>query len=353
SGALSLVQLGTGLRTSFIEFEPKRNYVTQWNASIQRDVLRSVTVMAGYVGAGGVHNAMRTTHADGARPPRTAGGLVWPCAGVVNNGVCSRPGGGARFNPAYGQIDGQVWNGSSFYHALLLNARKRLANGLDGQLSLTWAHSEDTSSSVGSGGPFLNSISGQFLFAPQRAPSDFTVGRTPAAARMWEVPFARTKPWGGWQVAGVLNLSDGLPFTPLISGDALGQANQSLFDVPDRLDRPGCDDAVNPGNPSQYIKLSCFAFPTPSTRFGNAGRNSLTGLGLVTLDASLTKNLPVGGLGRSARLLFRAELFNVANRANFAAPLANNRLFDATGAPVNFAGQITTLSTSPRQLQLG
>src|SRR4051795_8846944 len=37
----------------------------------------------------------------------------------------------------------------------------------------------------------------------------------------------------------------------------------------------------------------------------------------------------------------------------FAAPLANNRVFDGKGLPVPFAGQITTLSTNPRQLQLG
>ena len=155
------------------------------------------------------------------------------------------------------------------------------------------------------------------------------------------------------RLAGILNVSDGLPFTPLISGDALGQANQSLFDVPDRLDQPGCETAVNPGNPSQYINVSCFAFPVPSTHFGNAGRNSLIGPGFVAIDASLIKNIPIGGLSHGAHLQVRAELFNVANRANFAAPLANNRLFDAKGAPVNFAGQITTLASSPRQLQLG
>ena len=353
SGAVSLVQLGSGLRTSLIEFEPKRNYVMQWNASVQRDVFRDMSVMAGYVGSRGVHNAMRTTDANGVIPSMTPDGLVWPCAGVVTDGVCSRPGGGARFNAAYGQIDGQVWNGSSSYHALLLSARRRYAKGFDAQLSFTWSRSEDTGSSVGSGGPFLNSVSGQFLFAPLRARSDFHVGRTLVGSGTWEVPFGRNKPWGEWQVGGILNISDGLPFTPLISGDALGQANQSLFNVPDRLDMPGCDTAVNPGNPSQYIKLSCFAFPVPSTRFGNAGRNSLIGPGVVTVDASLIKNIPVGGFGSGARLQFRAELFNVANRANFAAPLANNRLYDANGAPVSFAGQITTLSTNPRQLQLG
>ena len=263
SGAVSLVQLGSSLRTSFIEFEPKRNYVMQWNTSLQRDLFRNVTVMAAYVGSRGVHNAMRTTDANGVIPSMTPDGLVWPCAGVVTDGVCSRPGGGARFNAAYGQIDGQVWNGSSSYHALLLSAKRRYANGFDAQLSFTWSRSEDTGSSVGTGGPFLNSVSGQFLFAPLRALSDFHVGRTLVGSATWQVPFGRTKPWGGWQVGGILNISDGLPFTPLISGDALGQANQSLFNVPDRLDKPGCDTAVNPGNPSEYIKLSCFAFPVP------------------------------------------------------------------------------------------
>lgn len=219
-------------------------------------------------------------------------------------------------------------------------------------MSFTWSRSLDTGSSVGSGGPFQNSISGQFLFAPIRGLSDFNVSRTLVASGTWEIPFAKMKAWGGWQAGAILNVSDGLPFTALISGDTLGQANQSLFDVPDRLNQRGCANPVNPGNPTLYIKLSCFAFPVPSTRFGNAGRNTLVGPGLVSADASLIKNIALNNFRQGARLQFRAELFNVANRANFAAPTANNKLFDAKGAPVNFAGQITTLSTSPRQLQL-
>jgi hypothetical protein len=139
-------------------------------------------VMVGYVGSRGVHNAMRTTDANGVMPSMTRDGLEWPCAAVVTNGLCSSPGGGARFNPAYGQIDGQVWNGSSSYNALLFRARRRLVRGVDAQISFTWSRSEDTGSSVGSGGPFLNSVSGQFLFAPLRAPSDFNVGRTLVAS---------------------------------------------------------------------------------------------------------------------------------------------------------------------------
>jgi len=169
------------------------------------------------------------------------------------------------------------------------------------------------------------------------------------ASGTWEIPFAKTKPWGGWQLGSILNVSDGLPFSTLISGDALGQANQSLYDVPDRLSLPGCRNPVNGGNPMHYINLSCFAFPNPSTRFGDAGRNTQVGPGVVTADLSLSKTFT---LNERARLQFRAEAFNAANRANFAAPITNNKLFDTKGAPVNFAGQITTLQTNPRQLQL-
>ena len=113
------------------------------------------------------------------------------------------------------------------------------------------------------------------------------------------------------------------------------------------------DRAVNPDDPSHYINVNCFVFPNPSTRFGNAGRNSLIGPGVITADVALIKNIRTGGPGQGSHLQLRAEMFNLANRANFAAPLTNNKLFDAKGAPVSFAGQITSLSTPPRQLQLG
>ena len=353
TGAVALVQQGSGLRTSYIQFNPPRNYVMQWNSSVQRQVMNNLTVMAGYVGSRGVHNALRTTDANMVIPSLTSQGLLWPCAGTITNGICSKPGGGPRFNSAYGQIDGQEWNGNSFYDALLVSVRRRMAKGLELQASFTWAKSIDTGSSVGSGGPFSNSISGQFLFAPIRSLSDFNVGRTFVFSGTWEIPLARTKPWGGWQLGTVLSVSDGLPFTVAISGDALGQANQSLFDVPNRLNAAGCGTPVNPGNPLNYIKLGCFAFPVPSTLFGNAGRNELIGPGVVNADVSVFKNFTIPRLSERARIQFRTEFFNLPNRANFAAPLANNKLFDTKAAPVNFAGRITTTQTVSREIQFG
>ncbi len=353
SAAVKLVQQASILRTTYIQYDPPRNYVMQWNASIQRELPHNMVFTLGYVGTRGIHNAMRSTDANGLIPSMTPQGLLWPCAGTIVNGLCTKAATSPRFNPAYGQIDAQEWNGHSYYNALLTSMRRRLAKGLEIQGSFTWSRSIDTSSSVGSGGPFSNSLSGQFLFAPIRALSDFNVSRTFVFSGTWEMPWARNRLWGGWQLGTIFTVSDGLPFTALLSGDVLGQANQLNFDIPNRLSNPGCGHAVNPGNPMQYITLSCFGFPNPSTLFGNAGRNEMIGPGVVNADVSLFKNFGMHFINESANLQFRAEAFNAPNRANFAAPLTNNKLFDTKGNPVNFAGQITTLVTPGRTIQLG
>jgi hypothetical protein len=107
---------------------------------------------------------------------------------------------------------------------------------------------------------------------------------------------------------------------------------------------------VNPGNPNNYIKLSCFAPPNPLTLLGNAGRNSVIGPGLVTWDFSLFKN---NRISERSNLQFRAEFFNILNRPNFATPFHNNTLFDQNGNPVGGAGSIDQTSTTARQIQFG
>ena len=91
----------------------------------------------------------------------------------------------------------------------------------------------------------------------------------------------------GWQVGGIYQVSSGMPFTPMIGGDPLGLKSPYPFDFPDRIFGPGCNSAVNPGNPLHYIKTQCFSFPNPATRMGNAGRNSLIGPGLSNFDLAL------------------------------------------------------------------
>jgi hypothetical protein len=126
------------------------------------------------------------------------------------------------------------------------------------------------------------------------------------------------------------------------------------FDRPDVIAGPGCSGSlVNSGNPLHYIKTQCFAFPTPGNRFGNAGRNILTGPGAVNLDTSLFRDI---GNSEKFHAQFRAEFFNVLNHTNFASPVVptnNTSLFGGNGAPISSAGVLTSTTTTSRQIQFG
>ena len=99
--------------------------------------------------------------------------------------------------------------------------------------------------------------------------------------------------------------------------------------------------------PGAYISRSAFATPAPGT-FGNLGRNILRAPGLSQLDLGLSKYVT---FTERTSVRFRADLFNVANRAQFGAPNADLSLGNfgtiTTVANVNATGRGT-----PRELQL-
>jgi hypothetical protein len=74
----------------------------------------------------------------------------------------------------------------------------------------------------------------------------------------------------------------------------------------------------------------------------------LIGPGLAVWNASLSKNTK---LSERTNLEFRAEFFNVLNRANFSTPASS--MFDASGRPVGDAGIINNTTTTNRQIQFG
>jgi hypothetical protein len=77
------------------------------------------------------------------------------------------------------------------------------------------------------------------------------------------------------------------------------------------------------------------------------GRDTLIGPGLATWDFSVLKNTQIR---ERLNLQFRAELFNLLNRANFNQP--NAVTFTPSGVSPT-AGVITSTSTTSRQVQFG
>jgi hypothetical protein len=337
------------LRYAYLEPNPPRSYAMQWNVNLQRELAPDFTVFLGYVGFRGVHLPYQTSDANMVLPTLTPQGYVWP----------TPKGSGTRINTNIGQIQGLFWNSDSIYHALQLQVTRRLQRGLQIGGSYTWAKSIDTGSSSSAAGVFGNSVP-RLFFSPKRGRglSDFDVRQNLTVNYTWQIPGPKTssgivrEATNGWQWGGIYRASAGVPFTPIVGGDPLGMGNAEAFDFPDRLTGSGCGDSlVNPGNPTHYIKTPCFAFPTPATRMGNAGRNILIGPGISNFDMSLFRNI---GVSQRFKAQFRAELFNILNHANFAPPTsANVTVFDVSGDPVTSAGLITSTVTSARQVQFG
>ena len=75
----------------------------------------------------------------------------------------------------------------------------------------------------------------------------------------------------------------------------------------------------------------------------------LRGPDLKEVDLSVFKNFRFG----RQNVQFRAEVFNLLNRANFATPDISGGLFNIDGTRASSATRITHTVTTARQLQLG
>jgi len=338
------------LRNVYVQPDPSRNYVMQWNFNVGFQPAGSWTALLGYVGSRGIHQPFRVDDTNIVLPQLTPAGYLWP----------SPAGSGQKLNSNVGRLDGLWWKGDSYYDALQLQLKKATSHGVQGQVSYTFAKSIDTGSATIAGDQFGNSVSSLpwFNLRLNRGLSDFDTAHNLSIHFTWDVPSA----WSGgkadflvsgWQLGANYQASTGSPFTVVMGGDPLGLNSTDPYDVPDRIMGGSCSQPVNSGNPVDYLKLQCFTFPHPGTLRGNAGRNSIIGPGLSNLDMSLFKNTNLKRISDRLVAQFRVEAFNIFNRTNFAPPLDHRSIFDASGNLVPGAGLINSTATPSRQIQFG
>jgi len=161
---------------------------------------------------------------------------------------------------------------------------------------------------------------------------------------------------GGWQLSGILRIASGSPFSPLTAFGSFNAASPS--ERPDLA--PGRSNNPILGGPDKYYDITAFTVDKNGDGivnsadrgfFGNLGRDTITDPGVVNLDVSFFKNTPVPRVNENFALQFRAEFFNILNRANFGTPRLN--LFDSRGAVAGGAGRITSTVTKSREIQFG
>jgi hypothetical protein len=358
-----------------IQFNPPRNYVMQWNLNVQRQIRPNTTAMIAYVGSRGIHMWSQVDDGNIVLPvAHTAAGYFWP----------ANIGSGTLLDPSAGRFPVAMWNSDSYFHAFEAELSQRLTQGVEGQVSYTWSRCIDTGSSSAASDQYRNSL--PVMFWPdsrtRRGLCDTNVSQNIVVNTMWNVPHRKSLSavleWAtsGWQLAGIFTTSSGQPFSAVIAGDPMGLNNQIPFAFPDRLRGSGCGSLVNPGNPVNYIKLSCFSLPltpanppvactpygskasppapiagTCANKMGDAGRNELVGPGIVNLDFSIYKSNPLKFISEKADLQFRAEAYNSFNRPDFMPPNDNFTLFDQNGNAVPGAGLIDQTTVTAREIQ--
>jgi hypothetical protein len=353
------------VRNRYIDQNPKRALVMNWNFNVQRELMPNLTAIVGYVGSRSVHLSVAADDINLVPPVMTSAGIVIPSntyqldpnwAGA-NGGVTPGAPGGAGIRPV-------LFDGESTYEGFQAQLKKNMSHGLQGQLSYTYGNCKDTSSAPVTGDTYVNSIAVPLLLSKQYriGPCDFDVRHIVTGTFIWEIPGPKSGLAsylaGGWELGTIVTATSGTPFTVTTGGggDPLNTGFNGDFsmDFPDLV--AGCDP-IHGG--VTYLNTNCFtlapAVPN-GVLVGNAGRNRFYGPGLKTVDLSAFKNIRVM---ERLKLQFRAEFFNVLNHPNLAAPNflndANNSVaFDGSGNPIpGSAGVLGSTSTASRQIQLG
>ena len=326
-------------RSEFIFYDAEQPYMEQWHANYERDLGRNVTAEVGYIGSKGHHLPF---YGD----PNTTPSFY------DENGVKRLVPGATLRYPSWGRIRTRINVARSNYHGLVLGLNKRFSDGWQLQGSYTFGDSKDTWSGGQIGGSDFDNGAGSASdwWDPEYeyGPSSYDVRHNFVVNGVYQLPFA-TSATGvkaffakGWQVGGVAQFSSGLPFTPFLAFDQVGdrQSDQGLH-------KPNLNGSVNyPGTEDQWFDPSVFTEPAPGV-FGNVTRNSMRAPGIKIADLSLFKNFVFG----KYQAQFRLEAFNAFNWVNLGLPDAT--IFTSPGVRNPTAGRIRSTATPARQLQLG
>ncbi len=311
------------LSRSVADFNRRDTYSGMWNASLQRQLTRTFSVQASYVG-------QKTDKLIGVRPLN----LVDPATG-------------ARPIASLGQVNFEENGGRISYHALEMSANQRLWRGLNFDAYYTMASMkgyyvpDDTITFTGS------SLQDPLNIAGSSGPTQGQAKRVFRSVFSYAIPGGKQfrKPLlrgllGGWTIRAIVKERSGLPFNVLSGSDLVGNGRSAG-------QRPDAVAGVDPynRNPSSLQWLNTLAFSTVALkaqkRFGDLGFNALYGPTSFGMDSGLHKSFMIT---ETQKVTFRFETFNTLNHQPFNNPVA-------TVSNVQF-GQITGTTGSPRILQL-
>jgi hypothetical protein len=277
------------------------------------------------------------------------------CVAQAQAELATLPGFNTKCNPVpptfdytncvpFGDMDANFSNGSSVYHGLTSNLRKRFGNHYEFLGSYTWSHSIDDSTDLQS------TLTPQDSYDPagDRSTSTFDQRHRFVFSGVYQTGKVQgdgfaSKFLSNWTFAPLIEFSSGRPFN-ILTGNGDNLQLSSLTGRPNTFVNPACTALGNTPVDSKYSPTGVFQEPcilefngTLASLDGNLGRNAGVTPWTVFDDLRIAKRIYIGER-YSMELI--ADTFNIANRFNVAAV---SPLFSNAGTP--------TSSYDPRQFQ--
>jgi hypothetical protein len=311
----------TAINTFAIDPNFRPGFAQNWQASVQRDLPMSLTVVGTYLGVKG-HRLMQEF-----LPNTYAPGAVNPCA--------SCPVGFVYLTST----------GKSTRHSGQVQLRRRLRNGLTAQVQYTLAKADDNATAFIGASMSGNVIAQDWQnLDAEWGPSNFDQRHNVTAGFQYTTGVGVAggtliDGWRGaliknWTVTSQITSGSGMPFTPVYNiavpgTGTIGSVRAQLTGQP--VDAEG-----------YYVNPAAFTVPASGT-WGNAGRNSVRGPAQFNMDAGLTRTFLMGD---RLQVDWRIDGRNILNRVTF----SNINTF--VGNPqfglATFANQMRKLTTTVR-----
>jgi hypothetical protein len=245
--------------------------------------------------------------------------------------------------------------GQSKYNAAQATLRKTFSHGLSATGSVAWSKAFDmggTGNNANAGGSAVQDI---YNLKAGYSLSGFDVPKRVTALFSYEVPLARRKWYGGWQVSGSVLWQSGTPILPYAATflNFAAVRPDRVAGVPAGLPRDQMQANIRHDLPAfnvnAFVQPGQYMFGTAARAYNDLRRDSYKNVSLSTL-----KNFTL----REGRLRaqLRGEFLNAFNMVVFGSPGTDvtNRDLVQNGVLIRKGtfGRVTGQGNLPRSIQL-
>lgn len=281
----------------------KDMYVSQWGFSIEQALPASFVGTLSYVGSKGTY-LLTTSYLN-----------------LIDLATGLRP------DPLFNQVEYRGNINNSSYEGVVVSLQRNFTHRLLLSANYTFSHEIDQDAAGGGDADFPQNPA---CLPCERASGDYDVRHVLNANAVYDLPFGHgekflSRPgianaiFRGWSITGVAAARSGLPIN--VTEDRSSTSVATGYTTNQRPNRMPGISLSPPGGRTigNWIDPAPFALVT-SSGYGDAPRNIARAPNLWQTDLGLSRRIP---LTESTQLQFRGETFNLFNRAQWAAPLAD------------------------------